>query len=433
MKRSLQLGAAGLALAIAASPTFAQDALIEGPGVQLGEGTVFHPSISAETGYISNVFYEDEDPVASGVLRVTGAFSIASQSHQPQSEMEPAVVTEGEEVEEPPPPAKVDFRLGGQIFLIGYLADDEQVRDQTDVGVAADGNVVFNPHGDVAFWLDDRFVRDTRPTNFESVNNLNRDYNHFVAGLRFQPQGRTVSVGARYENIIDRFESDDAAFANRLQHLIGLRGEWRWLPYTKFFFDASLGFFGQLGDDQLDGMQFHSDSMPLRIQAGVGTALTEITTLRAYVGYGNGFYDQGTNFQNAIGGAEFGFRYTEYGRFRLIADYNFADSLQANFYRDYSFIAAIDHQFGLLIAGADAGVRIRRYEGISPSIGAPERDDVIFNTGARLAYMIRDWLAITARGGFVSDTTDYDYDAGPMVLNPSYNRFEAWVGVSASF
>lgn len=406
---------------------------MEGPGVQLGEGSVFHPSVSLETGYVSNVFYQDVDPTASAVARLIGAFSIASQSHTPEGEMEPAVETEGEEVVEPPPPSKVDFRLGGQLILLGYLTDNEAAREQSDLGVALNGDVVFLPHGDVSFRVTDDFVRDTRPRNFESTGNLNRDFNHFTTGFMVQPQGRTISAGLRYSNIIDRFESDGAAFANRLQHLIGLRGEWRLFPYTKFFVDASYGFFGSLGDEELAGSGFHSASNPLRIQAGVGTALTEVTTLRAYIGYANGFYDSGTNFSNAIGGAEFGYRYTEYGRFRLIADYNFADSLQANFYRDYAFLANLQQQFGLFVADLDGGIRIRAYRGISPAIGEPDRDDVIGFGAFRLAYLLRDWLAITGRLEATIDSTDYTYMPGPRTVSPEYKRLEAFLGVSAAF
>src|SRR5688572_1576502 len=104
MKRSLQTGLVGILLAVAGIPAHAQDAVIEGPGVALGEGAVFHPSISLETGVISNVFYEDgnlenNDPVAAGIMRLIGGFSIASQSHQPAGEVEPAIATE-DEVEE---------------------------------------------------------------------------------------------------------------------------------------------------------------------------------------------------------------------------------------------------------------------------------------------------------------------------------------------
>lgn len=436
MTRTIKAGLLGLAfLSVAVSPAHAQEAVVEGPGVALGEGAVFHPSVSVESGVISNVFYEDgdrpgTDPVVSAVARLIAGFSVASQSHKPAGEIEPAIETE-DEIEEPPPPAMIDFRFGGLFILNGYLSDKETVRDQTDVGVGLNGDVVFLPEGNVSFRLADEFIRDARPTNFESTNNLNRDYNHFTGGVTLQPQGRTISVGARYENTIDRFESDDAAFANRLQHIVALRGEWRLFPYTKFFADASYGFFDTLGSD---GMDYKSASNPLRLQLGVGTALTEVTTLRGYIGYGNGFYDEGPNFSNAIGGAEFGYRYAEYGRLRLTADYNFQDSLQANFFRDYALMARIDHQFGLFVLGAHAGVRFRTYRGVPSELGgAEDRDDVLLNAALTGAYLLRDWLAITARVEALTDTTDYTYMAGGVSDSPEFQRYEAYLGVSAAF
>jgi hypothetical protein len=443
MTRTIKLGLFGLALsAMATSTAGAQtaetEAVVEGPGVALGEGAVFHPAISVETGVVSNVFYEDgdranNDPVASAIARVVAGFSIASQTHKLAEEETPAIENEGDEEnpEEPPPPAKVDFRFGAQAILNGYLSSNDNVQDQTDVGVGANGDVTFLPQGDFAVRLADEFLRDARPHNFESTGNLNRDYNHFMAGGTLQPQGRTISVGARYENTIDRFESDQADFANRLQHLIGLRGEWRLYPYTKFFADASYGFFDTLGDPS---MQVKSKSNPLRLQVGVGTALTEVTTLRGYIGYANGFYDEGTNFSNVIGGAEFGYRYTQYGRFRIIADYNFRDSLQANFYRDYALLAFLDQQFGLFVFSADGGVRLRKYESVLGNVGGDDsRDDVLLSGAARLAYLLRDWLAITARFEVTVDQTDYTYMAGGITDSPEFTRYEAYLGVSAAF
>jgi hypothetical protein len=436
MKSHIKAAILGLVFLLpAARSAFAQDAVIEGPGIALGEGAVFHPAVSIESGVVSNVFYEDgdratNDPVASAMARLTAAFSIASQTHKPPGEIEPAIENE-EQVEEPPPPAKVDFRFGGQAILNGYLSSNEAVQDQTDVGVGLNGDVVFLPEGDFSVRLADEFLRDARPANFETTRNLNRDYNHFTGGGTLQPQGRTISVGARYENTIDRFESDANAFANRLQHLIGLRGEWRLYPYTKFFADASYGFFDTLGSE---GMDYKSPSNPLRLQVGVGTALTEVTTLRGYIGYANGFYDRGPNFSNAIGGAEFGWRYAQYGRLRFIADYNFQDSLQANFFRDYSFLGYIDQQLGLIVLGAHAGVRLREYRGVPMELGgASDRDDVVFDAALQGAYLLREWLGITAKVEALVDSTDYTYTQGGITDSPEFTRYEAFLGVSAAF
>ena len=430
MKRYLVTGVAGFLLASQPPAAMAQDAVVEGPGFEIGEGTVFHPSAALETGYISNVFYEDEDPVDTAIVQLIAGFALASEGDKQSPEVEAAIATEDDGTEPPPPPL-VDFRLAGHAIFMGYLSDNERVTDQSDIAGAAEGNVNFLPQGDVSFSLDDQFIRDARPRNFETFGNLNRIYNHFKAGFKVQPGGRTLSVGARYENILDRFESDDSAFANRMNHIVGVRAEWRWLPITKFFLDSSLGFFGALDDSKAG--DFQSDSTPLRIQAGVGTALTEFTTVRAHIGYANGFYDQRQNFQNVIGGAEFGYRYTQYGRIRLLFEYDFHDSIQANYFRDYAFMAKLDQQLGLVVLGADADTRLRGYRGIPMEIGPDSRDDVILHGALRLHYLIREQFAITARLDATSDQTDYTYAAGASADSPEYFRLEAYLGLSAAF
>jgi hypothetical protein len=362
-------------------------------------------------------------------VRLIGAFSIASQQNKPENEIEAAVTEEADAEEEPPPPPKYDFRLQGQLILMGYLSSNSRVRDQSDVGVALDGHLAAFPQSDFSPFLDDTFVRDARPKNFETSGSLNRDYNHLRAGFMFRPGGRALGFGARYENTIDRFESSGSSFANRLQHLIAARAEWQWLPVTKFFFDTSLGFFGSLGDS----MGFKSSSMPLRVQLGVGTALTEVTTLRAHLGYGNGFYAERQSFNNVIGGVEFGYRYTQYGRVVVTFDYDFFDSLQANFYRDFALLAKVDQQFGLVVMGADGGLRLRGYRGIAPSLGADSRDDLIADLGVHAHYLYRDWLAVTGRLNAVTDQTDYRYDTGAMIDDPSFNRIEVYLGAAAAF
>jgi hypothetical protein len=436
MQRSTVALAFGLSgLLVLAGPAGAQpitgiqDSLVEGPGHQVGEGTVIHPHLSLETGVINNMFYEEDSPVTTAVARVIAGVSIASQNApKPMGVVEPGIVNENVDEEiEPPPPSKADFRLGLQLAFLGYPSGNERVRDQSDLAAALDGQVIVNPQGDVQFMAADQFIRDTSPRNFESSGDLNRDYNHAELGLMYRPGQHALGFGVRYENTIDRFEDSDTAFANRIQHTVGARAEWLYLPITKFYFDASLGFFGPLGSE---GDTYKSSSMPLRIQLGVGTALTWATTLVAHVGYANGFYDTGENFNMVIGGLEFGYRYAEYGRVRLVADYDFQDSLQANYFRDFTFGAKLDQQFGLFVLHGEAGVKLRGYRGINPALGAASRDDVIFNVMARLAYLMRDNFAIGAKVKAMIDETDYMSAGGD---SPKYRRFEGVVEATLAF
>jgi len=426
------LAFSALASSAIAQPVTVEQSVVEGPGHIVGEGTVVHPHLSLETGVVNNLFYEENDPVTSPVARVIAGVSIASQNAKPAGELQAGAQTENVDGElvEPPPASQVDFRLGAQLIFLGYPTSNARARDQTNLAGGFDGEVVVNPAGDFTFGASDQFLRDAQPRNFESFGNLNRDYNHINLGVAYRPGQHAFGVGLRYENTIDRFENGASSFANRIQHLVGARLDWKYLPITRFYFDASFGFFGALGSA---GMGFKSSSTPLRLQLGIGTALTWATTVVAHVGYANGFYDSGESFNMAIGGLEFGYRYSQYGRVKLIADYDYHDSLQANYFRDLTLGASVDQQVGLMILGFDATFKLRGYRGTPAAIGAASRDDVLFGATARLAYLLRDNFAITARLRAMIDQTDYMYNAGGPTLSPKYQRFEGVVGATLAF
>src|SRR5262249_23302598 len=52
--------------------------IVSGAGIQVGEGTVLHPQIGIETGVVSNVFYQQDGPVAAGLLRFLAEVSTGS-------------------------------------------------------------------------------------------------------------------------------------------------------------------------------------------------------------------------------------------------------------------------------------------------------------------------------------------------------------------
>ncbi len=239
--------------------------------------------------------------------------------------------------------------------------------------------------------------------------------------------------GIRYENTIDVFEASAETFANRLQHLLGARAGWQILPVTRLTLDASFGIFGPLGSSDVGGTTYKNSSYPLRIQAAIATALSEMTTLKARIGYGNGFYSALESFNNVIGGLEFGYRYSEMGRVSASYEYDFHDSINANYFRDHALVAKLQQQVGLMVLSAEAAARLRGYRGISPAIGAPSRDDVILSAGLTANYLLRDWFAITGDFQAVSDQTNYMTTFSGFVDDPSYTRIEATVGVTAAF
>jgi hypothetical protein len=437
MKRIATL--AGCALFALGNTALAQEAasIVEGPGYKVGEGSVLHPTVGLETGIVSNVFRSsgdtmDDETVTAGLLRVLAQFGIASLPPQ-RLEVEPGLEDEGSEG--PMEAPKLEFRADLALDYNEYLSGNENVRAQRDLGIGANGRIVAFPEGTASFSLTDHFRREIRPTNFESSESLDRDINHLILAMKYQPGGRALTGELRYENVIDVFESSDSSFANRLQNTFGLRVNWQWLPITRFYADASIGIFTGLGSDSEK-----ISSYPLRLLVGTQTALTVNTTLAARVGFGKGFYTERDDFTNAIFGAELGYRYSPFGRILFLYDYDFQDSINANFYRDHAFKVSVDQQIVLVTLQAAVEARLRRYRGviINDVDGmTSDRDDTIISVTAGARYNFRDWLAATADYTFISDQTDFRYEVTSMGAvtqdNPSYNYHLFLVGVRAAF
>lgn len=418
--------AAALSAALLPASARAQDAsIVEGPGVLVGEGSVLHPIIGADVGMISNVFFEDQAPVTSSILRIHGELDFASAGS--------ARTKDEGEAENPAAPQKLQFRAGLKARYDEYLSGGEAARAQRNLGLDANVHLRAFPEGKVTFRLDDRFIRDTRPLNQENTGNLNRLVNDFAIGVDFQPGERAIKAGLGYRNRLDIFESSESRFADRIQHQLEARAEWKWLPITKFLFDASYGFFSQLGGETLNGTAFKQSSNPLRAKFGVATALTEMTTLRASAGWAWSPYAAGQGFNAPTFGAEFGYRYSPMGRVAVSYSYDFVDSINSNFYRDHALLARIDQQVRMIVVEGRGGLRLRGYRGVPMALGAANRDDFIVEAQLGARYHFRDWLAATADYLLQVDQTDFRTTFAGQPDDPSYTRHEVTAGVRAAF
>jgi hypothetical protein len=154
------------------------------------------------------------------------------------------------------------------------------------------------------------------------------------------------------------------------------------------------------------------------------------------VGYGNGLYSAGANFNSFLALAEVGYRYSPLGRVVAKYTHDFSDSINANYFSDHALTASIDQQLGPIVMHASVGGRLRAYRGISPVLGPdPSRDDVIIEVLVRGRYFLRERLALTAQYQLLVDQTDYRYQpegsAGPD--DPGFVRHEALLGALAAF
>src|SRR5262245_4646586 len=159
MRRSAYLSVVTGSLLFAGTAS-AQEAMLEGPGVKLGEGAILHPSFGVATGLIHNVFYEENDPVTAGVLRLLADFVLGPAV--PDPEPDPLGTERGLSGQ-----GTIDLRGGLNLTYEEYLTSNDNVRDQRNLGIAADVGFVAFPRGKFSFYIKDRFQRVIRPTNFE--------------------------------------------------------------------------------------------------------------------------------------------------------------------------------------------------------------------------------------------------------------------------
>src|SRR5215212_10141374 len=232
------------------SDAVAPISVVEGPGVKVGEGTVLHPIFGVETGFISNVFHEDENPNPAGLLRLLAQMGSGSL---PLSRLtSPGLLQldqSGDEQTSVQNAGDFQYRADLRLSYDLLLSTNQRTTEAGGLGAGATFRGLVNPLRTWSFGFAEEFRRLIRTANFETDVDTNRIINDVKLRLFFQPQGRTLSGYLRYDNTIDFFERERQRFSNRIQHTFGTRVMWRLFPMTRLFVDGSIGVFGPLGTD----------------------------------------------------------------------------------------------------------------------------------------------------------------------------------------
>lgn len=400
--------------------------VVSGDGIRIGEGTVLHPAVGADTGYVSNVFYDDTSTAGAGIFRVIGQIGTSSLS---AARLAPRG-SEGGAYNAGSFQHSEDLRLSYDFYLSG----NDYVSQQNGLGIDLTLRGTVFPGRTWSFLYLDTFSRMVRATNFESADRISRDINRLYLGLQWAPVGRSVKGLIHYENTLDLFESSAHKFADRLQNTAGVTAAWRVRPVTQLFADASMAFNFGIGS-AVTGANKKVDSYPLTIAAGVQTLLSLKTTFVARLGYTNGFYSSGPSYSTIMGGVQLGYRYSPLGRATLMYQYDHADSINANWYRDHMIQLRVDQGFVPFGVSVTPELRLRHYAGIMTLIPtAPDnRDDLIFAVTAAARYNFRNSLAAVLQYRFTALQTDYRYTVDMNTDDPSYARHELVAGFRAGW
>jgi hypothetical protein len=403
--------------------------IVEGPGWKVGEGTVVHPVFGLETGFVSNVFYQDVNEKPAGVLRLLGQVGIASlntarlnPSLDPMSQLD-ADTSQEEETDR----GGVQWQANVRLAYDQPLSGDEVVRDTGGLGVGALVRAMINPSGTWSVGLDDNFARLIRAANFETTTNENRDINQARINLLYHPRGRAVSGYLYYQNTLDIFENSNDIYPDRMDNRFGIHPMWRWLPQTTVYLDASIGVLTGIGSSMASMNK--PTSYPLIARLGIATLLSLKTTLNVSAGYTNGFYSAGPTYSAPTIDANVAYRYSPLGRVGVGYSLTYQDSVNANYYRDHVLRAFIQQGFEPFVLMVQPELHFREYNGVIVP-GPMVRDDTIFALIGGIHYNFRNWIAATLDYRFATVQTDYRYmDANGNPVNPSYVRHDLLLGL----
>ena len=427
--RTLLRLAGALAIVLTARPALAQFTLPlrynEGPGIKLGESLVFHPGIALAGTFDSNALYSESGAKAAGYLHLLGHLDLATLSAQRRTDGEGTVI-----------PPKVEFRLKTALGYREYLSSNEAIQAQRAFEVDAGLSLVLFPQRLFSFEFSDDFARTVTARYQDAASSLGRDTNRAVARFRLTPGGGRLTFGLSYGLSFDIFEDAALGGANRIFHEIALNAKWKILPKTAITLDVIEQFYdyydpagGVYGDDALTPPNVNSK--PLRIYAGLVGLITARLSATLKLGYGNGFYDQGTSYNMLLAVAELGYHFGPFAKLKLGYEHGFQDSIYGNYFVDENVYLGYDHliaQRVLLHALLD--YRYRTYKGLPTGIPALNQNLVSIDVGGD--YQIKDWVYV----GLGYNLQVQSRAAGPTdqtIFAPSFVKHQVLAKVGFSY
>lgn len=394
--------------------------VVEGAGIKVGEGTVLRPVFGVETGFISNVFFDDTNLQPAGILRLIvqiGTGSLSKERLTPTDEETAAMQETNGSLR-----YRADLRASYDLVLTG----NEAASNTGGLGLGASLHGVANPKGTWQFGFDDDFSRLIRAANFETDANTNRIINRLQLSINYQPEGRSIRGSLYYSNLIDIFERSEQAFADRMDHRVGLRTGWQFLPQSQLYIDVSEGYISGLGND---ASAMKVSSYPFIVKAGVASLITTKTTVNLEAGYTNGFYSSGPSYSAPLVNAQVGYRYSPLGRMAVAYSLAYQDSINANYYRDHVLRFWVRQAVMPFVVMVQPEVHFREYNGITLVAGPPTRSDLIFSVISGASYNFRNWVAATLNYRFTAVESDYRYMSGGISDDPSFSRHEVLAGM----
>lgn len=430
---------AALLAAFAARPSSAsaqgwlenlQDA--EGPGIRLGDFEL-HPGVGVEVGWDSNVFYSDQDPTASGILRITPHMILSTLGEDREGE--------GDRAGTPPP---VRFRTG--IFASYYEYFEPNAPD--NLGVGGDIDLTINPERPFSFDLGGTYRRSIEPfTEFGPPGNeFGRHSGNVNATARLQTTGGALTGSLGYRLGFDLFEGEQFQYTNNVRHSPTAEFAWKFLPQSALIYDANYTYtdFFNTGASP-EGASRLVDSSMYRTRVGFNGFLTRTFSITAMAGYAATFFNGDTLFDESdTFVAKLDLRLETAPGTVFSAGYE--RDLQVSYIGGYFQVDRGLVSVSTLVAGRVL-VRVNGSIGrmdFGPLVGADgnplgvdgtsDRTDLRLLANLFIEYRLLDWLGINGSVRYSSTLTDFEFtrdlgDPVPVVDPAEFQKVQLWLGV----
>lgn len=352
----------------------------EGPGFTLSDSLVFHPGLSVDGRFDSNVFKETNNPQAAGLMRVQAQLKLETRSTSRLSD------EEGE-------PVKPKLYLSADANLV-YWDYFKKFDGASGVrrGLEVDAGVDLKAfsQGTFSFGLEADYVRSYPDVNIR--RNVGRNTVRGVVPLIYRPGGGRLTFRLHYGINADIFEDGFRDF-NKYFHEVALTAKWRLLPKSAVFLEVVQQFISYYDTTPNASYLLNQDSMPLRLYLGFSGLLTPRFSVLLKLGYGNGFYDEFDSYNMMLGKVELGYEIGPTAKVFLGFDHGFNDHFLANYHSDERVYLGYDQWFfNRVLAHLKGEYIYRNYDGFNPNYPFSDVKNHILKAGVAVDFRVLDWL-----------------------------------------
>lgn len=394
-------------VACALSACVAVGASAQANGIDLGEFRL-HASLQLDTGYDTNVYYQDTDEDPTSSLRLNIAPGLSIETENPRNvDLEGALTTTWEQ----------------------YLLDSSAPTDQSGLDVAAELGVRFNANGLVSVRPSDELRRTNDAAADEAGEPLRLTQNRAELEIGFHPGGanRTDRLGfsgalfARHQ--LWRYDFQSSSDRNSIGG--GGRALYNFLPKTAVFLEAAIDRITHVEaetivlQDSGTGIP-NSDSTPYRVSTGLTGLLARQFGLLARIGYGDANYDEGPSTGALLAQVELSLYPNSMSEVFAGYQRDFNDAIYGNFLTYHRVYVGGELSGRLLTLGLDGFLQFNDYSDLGDAevstgltaaelFGTSSREDTVVGATVGLDFHVTSFFDVGTRYEFESRDSNISY------------------------